>query len=41
MNIALDQIKSIDKIRCEKRIGKISDTDAMKIADLLIEIFRY
>jgi mRNA interferase MazF len=39
--IALDQIKTIDKNRCRKRIGMISDTDAMKVADLLVEIFQY
>jgi len=39
--VALDQIKTIDKNRCKKRIGTISDTDAMKVADLLVEIFRY
>jgi len=39
--VALDQIKTIDKNRCRKRIGMISEADAMKIADLLVEIFRY
>jgi len=39
--IALDQIKTIDKSRCRKRIGTISDMDAMKVADLLVEIFQY
>ena len=39
--VALDQIKTIDKIRCGKRMGKISDADAMKVADLLVEIFQY
>ena len=39
--VALDQIKTIDKNRCKKRIGMISDADAMKVADLLVEIFRY
>jgi len=39
--IALDQIKTIDKNRCRKRIGMISEADAMKIADLLVKIFRY
>ena len=37
----LDQIKTIDKVRCVSKIGTISDTDAVKIADLLIEIFQY
>ena len=39
--VALDQIKTIDKNRCMKKIGAISDTDAMTIADLLVEIFQY
>jgi len=39
--IALDQIKTIDKIRCGKKIGIISDIDAIKVADLLVEIFEY
>ena len=38
---ALDQIKTIDKVRCVSKIGLISNTDAMKIADLLVEIFQY
>ena len=39
--VALDQIKTIDKNRCKKRIGVISNTDAMNISDLLVEIFQY
>ena len=39
--VALDQIKTIDKIRCSKRMGIISDADAMRVADLLVEIFQY
>ena len=39
--VALDQIKTIDKNRCRKRIGVISDDDALNVADLLVEIFRY
>jgi len=39
--VALDQIKTIDKNRCICRIGAISDMDALKIADLLVEIFQY
>jgi len=39
--IALDQIKTIDKKRCGKKTGKISNTDAMKVSDLLVEIFQY
>jgi len=39
--IALDQIKTIDKNRCKKKIGIIPDTDAMKVSDVLVEIFQY
>ncbi|MCL2074816.1 MAG: type II toxin-antitoxin system PemK/MazF family toxin [Marinilabiliaceae bacterium] len=39
--VALDQIKTIDKIRCGNKLGRISNADAMKIADLLIEMFQY
>ena len=39
--VALDQIKTIDKNRCKKKIGIISNTDALKISDLLVEIFQY
>ena len=39
--VALDQIKTIDKNRCKKIIGMISNEDALKIADLLVEIFLY
>jgi len=39
--VALDQIKTIDKIRCINKIGMISNTDAVKVSDLLVEIFQY
>ena len=39
--VALDQIKTIDKNRCRRKIGVISDFDAVKISDLLVEIFQY
>jgi len=39
--VALDQIKTIDKVRCVSKIGTISDTDAVKVAHLLVEIFQY
>jgi len=39
--VALDQIKTIDKIRCGNKLGRISNADAMKIADLLLEMFQY
>ena len=38
--IALDQIKTIDKIRCGIKMGIISDADAMEVADLLVEMFQ-
>jgi len=39
--VALDQIKTIDKARCSNKVGNISNADAMKIAEILIEIFQY
>ena len=39
--VVLDQIKTIDKIRCVSRLGSISDIDAIKIADLLVDMFQY
>ena len=39
--VALDQVKTIDKVRCVSKMGTISNTDAIKIADLLVEIFQY
>ena len=38
---ALDQIKTIDKVRCVSKIGIISDTDAVKVPHLLVEFFQY
>lgn len=37
----LDQIKTIDKSRCVKRLGKVSDAEAKLIADTLCKIFEY
>jgi mRNA interferase MazF len=39
--VALDQVKTIDKNRCKKNIGTISNYDAIRVADLLVEIFQY
>ena len=39
--VALDQIKTIDKIRCISKLGTISNVDAVRISDLLVEIFQY
>lgn len=37
----LDQIKTIDKSRCVKRLGKVSDTEAELIAETLCTMFEY
>jgi mRNA interferase MazF len=39
--VALDQIKTIDKLRCGVKMGSISDTEAIQVSDLLVEIFQY
>ena len=39
--VALDQIKTIDKIRCGNKLGNISSEDAIIIADILVQIFQY
>lgn len=38
---ALDQIKTIDKQRCSTYIGRISETEAMTIADVLCKMYQY
>lgn len=38
---ALDQSKTIDKRRCGTFIGKVSETEAMTIANVLCEMYRY
>lgn len=38
---ALDQLKTIDKQRCGTFIGKISETEAMAIADVLCKMYQY
>lgn len=37
----LDQIKTIDKSRCAKRLGTVSDAEAELIADTLCQMFEY
>ncbi|MDR2231876.1 MAG: type II toxin-antitoxin system PemK/MazF family toxin [Tannerella sp.] len=39
--VALDQIKTIDKIRCGNKLGNLNKVDAQIIANILIEIFQY
>lgn len=38
---ALDQLKTIDKQRCSTYIGRISETEAMTIADVLCKMYQY
>lgn len=38
---ALDQLKTIDKQRCSTYIGEISETEAMRIADVLCKMYQY
>ena len=38
---ALDQLKTIDKQRCVSFIGKISEAEAMEIADVLCKMYQY
>jgi mRNA interferase MazF len=37
--IVLDQIRTVDKTRLTKRLGKINDTTARKVLNLLAEMF--
>lgn len=37
--IVLDQIRTVDKTRLIKRLGRISDNRAMQVSNLLQEIF--
>lgn len=38
---ALDQLKTIDKQRCSTYIGRISETEAMTIAEVLCKMYQY
>jgi len=37
--IVLDQIRTIDKIRLIKRLGKIDENTAQKVLEILAEMF--
>lgn len=39
--VVLDQIRTIDKSRLHKKIGKINSITAEKISDTLVEMFCY
>ena len=39
--VLLDQIRTVDKSRLIKKIGKVDEKKAKEIADLLVEMFRY
>ncbi|WP_156892433.1 type II toxin-antitoxin system PemK/MazF family toxin [Salaquimonas pukyongi] len=40
-DVALDQVRAVDKTRLERRLGKIAVADARLIARRLVEIFQY
>lgn len=37
--IVLDQIRTVDKMRLRKRLGRISDATARKVLTVLVEMF--
>jgi mRNA interferase MazF len=39
--IALDQIRTIDKTRLVRQLGKVDDATARKVTDCLAEMFAY
>jgi len=39
--VLLDQIRTVDKKRLIKKIGKIDENKAKEIADILVEMFRF
>ena len=39
--VLLDQIRTVDKKRLIKKIGKIDENKAKEIADMLVEMFRF
>ncbi len=39
--VLLDQIKTVDKKRLIKKIGKVDENKAKEIADTLVEMFRF
>jgi mRNA interferase MazF len=39
--IALDQIRTVDRTRLVRRVGEIDEALARKVADRLVEMFAY
>jgi mRNA interferase MazF len=39
--VLLDQIRTVDKSRLVKKIGKVDEDKAKEIADILVEMFSY
>lgn len=39
--VALDQIRSIDKVRLVKKLGSMDETVNIKISEVLVEMFSY
>lgn len=39
--VALDQIRSIDKVRLVKKLGTMDETVNIKISEVLVEMFSY
>ncbi len=39
--IVLDQIRTVDKQRLTRKIGRLTPVDSISVCDLLIEIFTY
>nr|WP_201338164.1 MULTISPECIES: type II toxin-antitoxin system PemK/MazF family toxin [unclassified Nitratiruptor] len=39
--VLLDQIRTVDKSRLVKKVGKVDQTKAKEIADTLVEMFSY
>ena len=39
--VLLDQIRTVDKSRLVKKIGKVDENKAKEIADILVEMFSY
>lgn len=39
--IALDQIRSVDKIRFRKKLGTIDKNTSVEVCDVLYELFKY
>jgi len=39
--VALDYIRSVDKTRLVKKLGKLTDAEAQAVCDKLVELFSY